>query len=95
MTDQAMRAAVLGSPIAHSLSPALHRAAYELLGLDDWTYDAVECTEAELAAFVAGLGPDWAGLSLTMPLSRSVLRKRFFDPGFRPPEFARFPPHPG
>ena len=55
-----MRAAVLGSPIAHSLSPALHRAAYELLGLDDWTYDAVECTEAELAAFVAGLGPDWA-----------------------------------
>jgi shikimate dehydrogenase len=68
-----MRAAVLGSPVAHSLSPVLHRAAYELLGLDDWTYDAVECTEAELPAFVAGLGPEWAGLSLTMPLKAAVL----------------------
>jgi shikimate-5-dehydrogenase len=68
-----MKAAVLGSPIAHSLSPALHRAAYAGLGLDDWTYDAVECDEAALAAFVASRGPDWAGLSLTMPLKRTVL----------------------
>ena len=37
-----MKAAVLGSPVAHSLSPALHRAAYAELGLDDWTYEAVE-----------------------------------------------------
>jgi len=68
-----MKAAVLGSPIAHSLSPALHRAAYAGLGLDDWTYEAVECDEAALAAFVASRGPDWAGLSLTMPLKRTVL----------------------
>jgi shikimate dehydrogenase len=67
-----MRAAVLGSPIAHSLSPALHRAAYALLGLD-WTYDAVECTAERLAPFLAGLGPEWAGLSLTMPLKAAVL----------------------
>lgn len=67
-----MRAAVLGSPIAHSLSPALHRAAYEALGLD-WTYDAVEVTSADLEAFVRGLAPDWAGLSLTMPLKQTVL----------------------
>jgi shikimate dehydrogenase len=68
-----MKAAVLGSPIAHSLSPALHRAAYAELGLDDWTYEAVECDEAALAAFVTSRGPDWAGLSLTMPLKRTVL----------------------
>ncbi len=68
-----MRAAVLGSPIAHSLSPALHRAAYAELGLDDWTYEAIECDEASLAGLIAGLGPDWAGLSLTMPLKRTVL----------------------
>jgi shikimate dehydrogenase len=68
-----MKAAVLGSPIAHSLSPALHRAAYAGLGLDDWTYEAVECGEAALAAFVTSRGPDWAGLSLTMPLKRTVL----------------------
>ena len=68
-----MRAAVPGSPIAHSLSPALHRAAYAELGLDDWTYEAVECGEAALAAFVGSRGPEWAGLSLTMPLKRTVL----------------------
>ncbi|OUD97036.1 Shikimate dehydrogenase [Clavibacter michiganensis subsp. michiganensis] len=67
-----MRLAVLGSPIAHSLSPRLHAAAYAVLGLD-WTYEAVECTGADLGAFVAGLGSDWRGLSLTMPLKRDVL----------------------
>ncbi len=68
-----MKAAVLGSPIAHSLSPALHRAAYAGLGLDDWTYEAIECGEAALADFVGSRGPEWAGLSLTMPLKRTVL----------------------
>jgi shikimate dehydrogenase len=68
-----MRAAVLGSPIAHSLSPALHRAAYAALGLDDWTYEAIECGEADLASLIGSLGPGWAGLSLTMPLKRTVL----------------------
>jgi len=68
-----MRAAVLGSPIAHSLSPVLHRAAYAGLGLDDWAYEAVECDEAALADFVLSRGPEWAGLSLTMPLKRTVL----------------------
>ena len=63
-----MKAAVLGSPIAHSLSPALHTAAYAALGLDDWTYQAIECDAAGLPAFVTARGPDWAGLSLTMPL---------------------------
>ncbi len=68
-----MRAAVLGSPIAHSLSPALHAAAYAALGLADWHYGRHECVEAGLPAFVDGLGPEWAGLSLTMPLKRVAL----------------------
>ncbi|MEV0276228.1 shikimate dehydrogenase [Streptomyces sp. NPDC050610] len=70
---QGRRAAVLGSPIAHSLSPALHRAAYAELGLDGWTYDSFDVTEADLPAFVASLDAAWAGLSLTMPLKRAVL----------------------
>ncbi|CAL9575205.1 Shikimate dehydrogenase (NADP(+)) [Streptomyces sp. enrichment culture] len=67
------RAAVLGSPIAHSLSPVLHRAAYEELGLTGWTYDRFEVDEAALPAFLDKLGPEWAGLSLTMPLKRAVI----------------------
>ncbi|MEY9989896.1 shikimate dehydrogenase [Streptomyces sp. V4I8] len=69
----ARRAAVLGSPIAHSLSPVLHRAAYEELGLTDWSYDRFEIDEAALPGFLAELGPEWAGLSLTMPLKRAVI----------------------
>ncbi|MCC0099209.1 shikimate dehydrogenase [Streptomyces flavotricini] len=68
-----IRAAVLGSPIEHSLSPVLHRAAYQELGLDDWSYDRFEIDEDALPQFVAGLGPEWAGLSLTMPLKRAVI----------------------
>ncbi|WP_248960079.1 shikimate dehydrogenase [Sphaerisporangium perillae] len=67
------RAAVLGSPIAHSLSPCLHRAAYQALGLRGWRYDAIECDERGLAGLLATMGPEWAGLSLTMPLKRAVL----------------------
>jgi shikimate dehydrogenase len=59
---------VLGKPIAHSLSPVIHNAGYAAAGLDNWTYTATECDEAGLAALVAGLGPEWMGLSLTMPL---------------------------
>jgi len=68
-----VRAAVLGSPIAHSLSPALHTAAYAALGLDGWTYTAIECAEAELPGLLASCDDRWAGLSLTMPLKRAVL----------------------
>ncbi|WP_326696515.1 shikimate dehydrogenase [Streptomyces sp. NBC_01754] len=67
------RAAVLGSPIDHSLSPVLHRAAYAELGLDTWSYDRFDVDEAALPAFVEGLDPSWAGLSLTMPLKRAII----------------------
>jgi shikimate dehydrogenase len=67
-------AAVLGSPISHSLSPVLHQAAYDALGLDDWHYRAIECTEADLESVLTGLdAEDLAGVSLTMPLKRTVL----------------------
>ncbi|MBL6631576.1 MAG: shikimate dehydrogenase [Actinomycetia bacterium] len=66
------RAAVLGSPISHTRSPDLHRAAYAELGLD-WTYDAIECNDRDFAAFFAGLDEQWRGLSLTMPLKEVVL----------------------
>lgn len=67
------RAAVLGSPIAHSLSPVLHRAAYAALGLDAWSYDRFEVDEPALPGFIEGLDSSWAGLSLTMPLKRAVI----------------------
>lgn len=66
------RLAVLGSPVAHSLSPTLHAAAYDVLGVP-FTYGRHDVTSGGLGAFVAGLGPEWRGLSLTMPLKREVV----------------------
>jgi shikimate dehydrogenase len=70
---------VLGSPIAHSLSPALHRAAYAQLGLD-WSYERVEVAEDALVAFVEGCDASWRGLSLTMPLKVAALDLGEVDP---------------
>jgi shikimate dehydrogenase len=67
------RAAILGKPVAHSLSPVLHEAAYRALGLDGWTYDRVEMDAGGLPGFVDGLGLEWAGLSVTMPGKRAAL----------------------
>ena len=64
---------MLGSPVSHSLSPVLHTAAYAALGLTWWRYEAIECDEAGLPGLLDRCGPDWAGLSLTMPLKRAVL----------------------
>lgn len=66
------RLAVLGSPIAHSQSPALHRAAYRMLGLD-WEYGLAEVCTGDLGGFLSGLDDSWRGLSLTMPLKREIL----------------------
>lgn len=68
-----MRAAVLGHPIAHSLSPVLHTAAYRALGLDDWEYGRHDVDEDGLETFLSGLDRRWAGLSLTMPLKHRAL----------------------
>ncbi|MFC4555162.1 shikimate dehydrogenase [Georgenia faecalis] len=68
----ARRAAVLGRPVAHSLSPVLHHAAYRALGLD-WVYGRAEAGEEDLAGLLAALDDQWAGLSLTMPLKHAAL----------------------
>ena len=68
-----MRAAVLGRPVAHSLSPLLHRAAYAALGLTDWTYDALDVGAEELPDLLAGLGEEWRGFSVTMPCKQAAV----------------------
>jgi shikimate dehydrogenase len=68
-----VKAAVLGSPVAHSLSPVLHTAGYAELGLADWSYGRFDLQAAGLAGFVSGLDADWRGLSLTMPLKQACL----------------------
>jgi len=68
------KAAVLGSPVAHSRSPQLHLAAYRALGLTDWTYDRIECTADELPSVVSAFGPEWVGVSVTMPGKFAALR---------------------
>ena len=68
----ANRAAVLGRPITHSLSPVLHRAAYAELGLHDWTYEALDLGADELPVLLAGLDEEWRGFSVTMPCKQAA-----------------------
>ncbi|WP_427131374.1 shikimate dehydrogenase [Pseudarthrobacter sp. S9] len=73
-----LRAVVLGHPISHSKSPALHRAAYAYLGVD-LAYSAIDVTEAALPAFMGQVREDvreegsWRGLSVTMPLKSAMV----------------------
>lgn len=66
------RCGVLGDPIEHSLSPVLHRAGYAAIGLD-WEYAAHRIPSGGLPGFLDGLGDEWRGLSLTMPLKREAV----------------------
>lgn len=66
--------AVLGNPIAHSLSPVLHNAAYQALGLTNWQYSKKKVSETELADFIRHLDESWKGLSLTMPLKKTIMK---------------------
>ena len=66
-------AAVIGSPIEHSLSPVIHRAAWAQLGIDGWEYHRLEQDTDSLPGFIAGLGADCAGLSVTMPCKQAVM----------------------
>ncbi|MFW0784928.1 shikimate dehydrogenase [Gordonia sp. CPCC 206044] len=73
MASTARRAAVLGSPVGHSRSPDLHRAAYRALGLTDWTYDRIECTAEQLPVVVGDAGEEFVGFSVTMPAKKAAL----------------------
>lgn len=66
--------AVLGDPISHSLSPVLHNTAYKALGLTNWQYSKEKVSETELRDFIAHLDDSWKGLSLTMPLKKTVMK---------------------
>lgn len=75
------RCAVIGNPIAHSLSPLLHRTAYAQLGIaDEFRYDAFEVTPETLPGFLAGLGDEWVGLSVTAPNKQALLDHGEPDP---------------
>ena len=72
VAEGAQRAAVIGRPVGHSLSPVLHRAAHAALGLDDWTYDALDLGAEDLPVLLAGLGEEWRGFSITMPCKQAA-----------------------
>ncbi len=74
MGERVLRAAVVGRPVSHSLSPLLHRAAYAALGLTDWTYDALDLGAEDLPVLLAGLGEEWRGFSVTMPCKQAAAR---------------------
>ena len=69
-----MKAAVLGKPIEHSLSPILHMAAYKVLGLD-WQFEKHEVDVEGLAAFLQSAPSDIAGYALTMPLKDEAFER--------------------
>ncbi|WP_081736281.1 shikimate dehydrogenase [Amycolatopsis orientalis] len=73
MVSTNRKAAILGKPVEHSLSPVLHGAAFRALGLEGWSYERVEMDGDGLPGFVRGLGPEWTGLSVTMPGKRAAL----------------------
>ena len=88
------RAAVLGSPVSHSLSPALHRAGYAASGLTGWRYDAIECDARRAAGSGRpARGPEWAGFSVTMPGKAAAAAVA--DERERPGAHARGRQHPG
>lgn len=68
------QAAVLGHPIAHSQSPALHAAAYDHLGLDI-DYRRIEVPLEQVNRFLRteGVAPGWLGWSVTMPLKSAMV----------------------
>ena len=74
MADPVQRAAVVGRPVSHSLSPVLHRAAYDALGLSGWSYDALDLGAEDLPVLLAGLGEEWRGFSVTMPCKQAAAR---------------------
>lgn len=74
------RCAVIGSPIQHSMSPLLHQAAYNQLGIaSDYQYDRFEVTPETLDDFLAGLDENWVGLSVTAPNKQALLAHGICD----------------
>ncbi len=66
-----INAAVLGSPISHSLSPRLHMSAYKFLGIAG-NYEAFDVPAGTLKSFLSDKNRGWTGFSLTMPLKEDI-----------------------
>ncbi|CAB0553479.1 shikimate dehydrogenase [Corynebacterium diphtheriae] len=67
------RAAVLGHPIEHSLSPLLHNAGYAAIGLSQWSYGRFDCDSQQLSELVDKCDPSFQGFSVTMPCKFEAL----------------------
>ena len=67
-----IRGAVLGSPISHSLSPVMHKAAFNFLGVEG-SYRAIEVPSGTLSQFLSSQSEHFDYFSLTMPLKEEVL----------------------
>jgi shikimate dehydrogenase len=72
VAERLHRAAVLGRPVSHSLSPLLHRSAYDALGLTDWSYEALDLAGEDVPVLLAGLDEEWRGFSVTMPCKQAA-----------------------
>ena len=71
--DTSRWAAVIGSPVAHSLSPVLHRTAWDYVGCDPrWAYRRIECDRDGVASLIQQWDPNCLGLSVTMPCKQVI-----------------------
>ncbi len=69
------RYCVIGSPIAHSLSPAMHNAAFAALELNKQAhYEAVEVMPNELENFMSVFAQQYAGMNVTIPHKEAVMK---------------------
>lgn len=69
-----MRLAALGYPLAHSVSPAMHNAALEAVGLPDWCYESIPIEPERLREAVAAVrGDDYAGANVTVPHKETII----------------------
>jgi shikimate dehydrogenase len=69
------RAGVLGWPVSHSRSPAMHEAAYRAAGLEGWRYQLLPVPPELLVETVRALGPaGFSGANVTIPHKQAVLK---------------------
>jgi len=66
------RVALLGRPVAESLSPRMQNAAFAAAGLD-WEYSALEVDPGDLAGVVRSIRESWAGANVTIPHKQAVV----------------------
>jgi shikimate dehydrogenase len=72
---------VIGFPIEHSLSPAMHNAAFAALGMHDWQYDKMAIPPDVLGHSIKELrNHEWVGINVTVPHKEAVMKFMMADP---------------